>query len=135
SFSVPASVRQKLPPEVVQELEARWSGLGDYTVIAEAPQNSRGFGAIQRFVRFGGRTLPAYVYGRRLNETTKFGVPLHGIEVGGVFALAQSCLRELENDEVPTGQVVDAQSRIATPSSGAQIMAQEGGKIYRFGSR
>jgi hypothetical protein len=119
--SVPTSIITKLPQEIAAELETHVSGTGDFSVVANLPA----FGGpsvepIQRFVKLGATVYRAYVYGRRVGQTTKIGIPLHGIAVDHVLALHEGAVREIESD---------------APATQSSVTADVGGTIYQLGSR
>lgn len=139
AMAVPNSVRQSLPTEIANELEAHVSGVGDFSVLcAIRAKEGPSVEAIQRFVHLDGQTYRAYTYGRRSGETTKYGIPLHGVAVDGVLALDENALRELPLDEPP--DVARAAVDLRTPAeksagTAAVILAEMGGKTYRFATR
>ncbi len=140
-LTVPAAVRTSLPTTIVAELEQRFSAIGDFSLMAidydlkerirrqQAGLNSDPF---QSFIQWaGGPEYRAYVYGRRAEMTTKFGVPLHGVALDGVAALHEAAARLLEPGEtIPAGAAI-ATVAPATPASTAAV-AEVGGKFYRF---
>jgi M6 family metalloprotease-like protein len=137
-LTVPSSIRQQLPAEVAAELENRVSGIGDFSVLAavSAPGGPP-VEPVQRFVRLNGHSFRAYVYGRRTGETTKRGVPLHGVAIGNILALHEAALREIEPGESTgtNGLTLDL-SVPGRQSTGAPAVAAEvGGRLYRFASR
>ncbi|MHB8522836.1 MAG: hypothetical protein ACYDH9_19035 [Limisphaerales bacterium] len=82
--TVPAAVRQQLAVEILNELETRVDGIGDFIVLAaDSIKGGPAVEPVQRFVRLDGRTYRAHVYGRRISQTTKRGIPLHGITLDG----------------------------------------------------
>ncbi|HMJ04994.1 MAG TPA: FG-GAP-like repeat-containing protein [Chthoniobacterales bacterium] len=132
--AVPEEVRRELPGEIVALLETRVSGLGDYIVLAEL--RARGGPKVEpvsRYVQLAGRKYRAYVYGRRLDETTKYDIPLHGIVLDGTIALHERALRTLDAGEAAALGlgIID----LRTSASGGPsdpILAQAGDRIYRF---
>jgi hypothetical protein len=136
--AVPASIRQQLPAEIASELEVRVSGIGDLSVLGVLPaQGGPAVESIQRFVRLDGRIYRAYVYGWRSSQTTKEGIPLHGVAVGDNLALHESVLRELEHDEVPdpTIPIIDLRTSAERVVAGlTPTLAETGGKVYHFAS-
>jgi sugar lactone lactonase YvrE len=137
ALTVPASLRNRLPTEISDELESRVSGIGDFSVLGVLPStNGPAVEPIQRFVRLNGQTYRAFVYGRRLGETTKFGIPLHGIVLDGVMAVHDNALRELESDEIPepAHPVIDLRRAADKASAPPPILGESGNRIYRFGS-
>jgi hypothetical protein len=137
ALAVPASIRNQLPVEISAELESRVSGIGDFSVLGVLPAtNGPAVEPIQRFVHLNGQTYRASVYGRRLGETTKTGIPLHGIVLDGVMALHEDALRELEADETPgpASPVVDLRNAADKAANPPSILGEMGNRIYRFAS-
>ncbi|HTY88969.1 MAG TPA: hypothetical protein VMB80_16100 [Candidatus Acidoferrum sp.] len=136
--AVPAPVRDQLPGEILAELEPRVSGIGDFSVLGVLrATNGPAVEPIQRLVRLNGRTYRAWVYGRRLGQTTKFGIPLHGVAIDGVMAVHEDALRELEADETatPARPMVDLRSTAQQATNLPLILGQMGDQLYRFASR
>ena len=140
--SVPAAERERLPAAIVAELEARFSAVGDFIVLAldygplelnRRKQVGLSIEPFQQSVQLGGVEYRAFVYGRRSGQTTKQGIPLHGILLDGVVALHESAVRVFDADETPlAGRLI-----ISVPAVGATVdtkVAEVGGKIYRFAS-
>lgn len=101
-LSVPSAVRERLPEEVQAELESRVEGVGDFEVLAaigfgQEPQSEP---SISRKVVLGGQRYQSSTYGSRLMRPTQFGVPLHGIALDDVMAVAESPIRRLEKSEI-----------------------------------
>ncbi|MBI5689039.1 MAG: PKD domain-containing protein [Verrucomicrobia bacterium] len=95
-LAVPMGLRRELPPEVQSKLEHRIDGRGDLEVTIGC------FGTetrIERSALIAGRRYEVHVYGRRAEQHTKFGVPLHGIAVDEVAALAEEPYRLLDDAE------------------------------------
>ncbi len=137
ALTVPVTVRNQLPKEVAAGLEYRVSGIGDFSVLGVlAATNGPAVEPIQRFVHLNGQTYRASVYGRRSGETTKFGIPLHGIVLDGVMALHEDALRKLETDEIPdaTKPMVDLRKATEKSANLPPVYAEMGGRIYRFAS-
>jgi hypothetical protein len=120
-----ASVRRSLPAEVAGLLEERISGVGEIRVrrdrAARAEVSADG---LAREARVNGRAFAAYAYGWRLVDQDFDGVPLQGIAVGGVLAVAVSPLRVLGTEEVAP------QQRLA-----GKIAEDIGGQLQFFASR
>jgi len=134
-LAVPAAIRNRLPSEVATELEEQVSGIGDFSVLAAVPApGGPRTEPVQRFVRLNGHSYRAYVYGRRNGQTTKWGVPLHGVVINGVLALDEAAVREIGPGESTNGSTLDL-SGPAKPSGGAAgTTAEIGGRLYRFAS-
>lgn len=104
AVTVPAAIRQALPPSVIHELETRIAGRGDYALqisepFPDEPQASPAGPTLRRIVHVGGTTYTAHSYGRRESQVTKEGASLHGITLDGEFALHDSPVRLLEPGE------------------------------------
>jgi hypothetical protein len=136
--AVPGNIRKQLPDEVAKQLETRVSGVGDFLVYgAIAALGGPPVEATQRFVELNGHTYKANVYGRRAGETTKHGIPLHGIAIDDVLALHENALRELEPGELPdvTKTVLDLRAAEEKLTSTAlPVLAEMGSKVYGFAS-
>ena len=61
-----------------------------------------------------GENFRAFVYGRRLAQTTKYDLPIHGVAVDGKLALHSSPVRQLEPGEVQA-RGLDAQRHQRVP--------------------
>ena len=134
--TVPAAVRKRLPAEILTELETRVSGIGDFLpVVMDRAPGGPPVEPIQRFMRLNQKTYRAYVYGRRIWQMTKYGIPLHGVAIDRFFALAESSLRELEPEEASenTSGIANLANR-ASGVNGLPVLAEMGGRIYRFAS-
>jgi hypothetical protein len=108
AVTVPAVVRQELPPSVIAELEARVAGTGDFGVhVSGAPEAGAppAEPKLSRVAFFGGVSYAAHAYGRREAQLAKEGASLHGIALGRELALHESPLRVLEPGETPAGAV------------------------------
>ena len=138
-LTIPYTIRSKLPSEIVSESETRVSGIGDIVVrVADKYPGGPDVDPLQRYAHIGVRTYRAYVYGRRLNETTKYGIPLSGIAVGHVLAIQAEPVREIEQAEKPSSGISIYDLRTSSEremQSKPAPMAEIGGKIYQFSSR
>jgi hypothetical protein len=88
-------------------------------------------------VKLNGQTYRAYVHGRRRGQTSKQGIPLHGIVVNGVMAVHQDALRALEPGEAPppAQPIVDVRTSAEKAAAATPpILAEMAGKIYGFAS-
>ncbi|HWT00683.1 MAG TPA: hypothetical protein VN256_10590 [Pyrinomonadaceae bacterium] len=125
--AVPARVRERLPEEIRREVEQEVSGYGDYLVLIydEADPQTGEFvrSRTERKVVLDGKTYRASVYGRKLGMTTKLNVPLRGVVMGDVIALAESPVRILSDEER------------GAASTGRGIDAEVGGRVLHFETR
>ncbi|MGC4071352.1 MAG: PKD domain-containing protein [Nibricoccus sp.] len=99
SLATPFAVRVALPPQIAAHLEQRISIRGDYTVLGTLGTTATR--AVQRLVTSGEGSYQAFVYGRRLTQPSQSNLPLHGIALDGLLALAESPVRILEPGESP----------------------------------
>src|SRR4029078_11986656 len=132
ALSLPAQIRGRLPSAVSQELESRVSGIGEFSVTQAMPTiDGPPVKGIERAVKLGEHEYSCFVYGRRANQTTKLGIPLHGVAIDGKLALADSSHRELESGEVPDSKrkIVDLTSKTKATEP---VLGQVGKTFYRF---
>ena len=102
SLAAPFALRRALPPQIAAQLENRVSVRGDYTVIGTlATPGQPASRAVQRHVTTAARSYQAFVYGRRLTQTSQPNLPLHGIAIDDLLALDESPVRILEAGESP----------------------------------
>jgi Immunoglobulin I-set domain len=139
SATIPAALRARLPPQIINLLETPVSGIGDFTVLGIVQaQGGSPVEPIQRFVHLNGQSYRAFVYGRRSGQTTKNNIPLHGVVLDGLIALHESALRELEPDETPdpAKPMIDLRVRAQKlPGNTNAVFAEMEGRIYQFSSR
>jgi len=91
--AIPQTIRNLLPPQITAELEVPVSGVGDLLVVFAIPlKGAPAAGPVRRFVRLNGGIYHAFVYGRRLSQTTKYRIPLHGVVLGDEMALDDKVL-------------------------------------------
>ena len=99
--SIPRHLRGKLPPSLVALIEEPLSGRGDFGVLAaigDADDQSPK-APLYRTVSLGERAWRAYTFGVALERSTLTDIPLHGIALGGLFALDPNPIRRLESEE------------------------------------
>lgn len=120
--AVPMVVRQQLPPEVVAQLEDRVQATADVEVLAVSPDSDPSEPIVRRFTRVGDEELRTFVYGRRTEHDSLRQVPVQGVAVDGVLALAESPLRVLEVGEIPPAT---AERVNQCPVSGLTTVASE----------
>ncbi len=131
---IPLAVREALPTKVVAHLEQRVSGRGAFKVLVTTPDAVGGKSHVQRTVRIGEKEYKAFVYGRRMAQTSKLNIPMHGIAIGENLALHESPVRLLEPGEpIPLNATI-ANPDLKCPVSGklasSRIAADAGGTIY-----
>ncbi len=132
SVAVPMRVRQQLPAEVVQQLEKRVNDRGRFEVLGVLGESAM---SIRRRVRTAERTYDAFVFGRRLQQTTKADVPVHGIAVDQALALQESPVRALEPGEIPDPVLLasaESTCPISKQSVEAPVLVQVGRTLRRL---
>lgn len=98
--AVPPLVRQRLPAEIVAQLEEPVSARGSLRVVAALPDGPQSSAGVRReVVLANGATYAASVYGSRLRQPTSGNVPLRGIALDGRLAVAESPVRLLAKGE------------------------------------
>ena len=107
--TVPTSVRRLLPSSVLELLEKRVDGRGDLSVLASLslPEMGPKAPALWRTVTLGDRLYVAHVYGRRLDEPSRQGIPIHGIVVENQMAVDENPVRILDPGESEAALVGD----------------------------
>jgi len=96
-LALPDSARATLPARIVDLLEQRVAGRGDYEVLCAIPEPGRESEVrpIQRYVVLEDQRFTASVYGRRAHQPTLRNVSLHGIALGRHMAVDERPVREL----------------------------------------
>lgn len=101
--AVPVGLRAELPAAVRAQLETRLDARGDLDVIVGCKHDHADGAACQpnvtRTVTLDGQRYAAFVFGRRETQQTKYGLPLHGIEVDGQAAFFDTPYRWLDDGE------------------------------------
>ncbi len=95
-LAVPVGLRAELPADVQAQLERRVDQRGNLeaTIACFGPTT-----LFNRTAVVAGEFLETHVFGRRDSQTTKFGLPLHGIAIDNVLALGESPFRILDDGE------------------------------------
>ncbi len=93
--AVPVAVRRVLPAVVVAQMETRIDGRGSLEVLA-ADAAGPGESAVSHRAVIGKERYRAFVYGRRMDQPTRRGIPLHGIALDGRMAVSEWPARVLE---------------------------------------
>lgn len=130
--AVPAVTASKLPAAVRSNLEERVNARGDFLCLA-ALSTGADTPPVQRKAELLGKSYTAHTWGRRLEQTTKYNIAMHGIAVGGQLALHPSPLRVLEPGEIPDPRLPVANPDERCPVSGVasrEVAVESGGQIY-----
>ncbi len=137
--AAPFALRQKLPPQVTALLEEQLDGRGDF-MVAVGTDFTQGTSTVIRNVQLNGKTYQAFVYGRRLTQACKTGIPLHGIAIAGKMAVQADPLRKIGSDEAaalstqhgyPSDGICGVSGQSAT-SRNQPVYAESGGGILCF---
>jgi len=99
--AVPLVLRQRMPAEVVAQLEKRISGKGPLDVLAVSPDSDPSEPVIRRFATINGTEYRARVYGRRSAMKSAAQFTVNGVAVDAELAISESPVRPLEIGEVP----------------------------------
>ncbi len=124
--------RELLPPAILAQLERPVSGFGDFLLQASEPAGPDGAAELRRTVRLGSNRYQAFVYGRRLAQGTKRGIPLAGVALDGALALRASVLGPRDGLGAPLAGEPFIDLAGDAPSSSAYAWAEMGGRLYRF---
>ncbi len=142
--TVPMAVRTQLPPEVVGQLEQRVAGVGQVNLLGSlAEPGGTVVQSLFRSTLVNGQEYETYVYGRRVDQTTKTEISITGVAIGGALALSESPVRALDPGEVPPANAVVSPicpiSKDPTPTNATAPQNTEetnvvevGGKIYHL---
>jgi len=140
ALTVPYTWRQALPPEITRFFEQQVDGRGDLNV-ADGMDFASGMATEYRTVRLGGTNYQAHVYGRRLMQPCRTGIPLHGIALDGQMAVDEEALRRLTPAEAAVlaqkyGQTLATTCCVsgATVAASQAVYAESGGGVLSFSS-
>lgn len=101
------SERQLLPPEFQQYLEQPIHTRGDFGVMVGS-NFENGQSTVTREIGIGSRNYQAFVYGQNLTRGSAKNIPLNGIAIDDVIALAESPVRILDANEAKALKTVPA---------------------------
>lgn len=123
--AVPAGFRSTLPSTIVAELEERIDRRGSWEVAVSC---LGGVTRLERHAVIGERRLEAFTHGRRLQQHTKLGIPLHGIAIDGLGAFSDEPLRLLDDAEkigtgIPADQIAASIGGDTTVFDGPEALA------------
>ena len=138
-LAVPQAVRRALPTEVVAALEESVASRGRLAVLAALAEPGKEGEVVPTFrkAEIAGREFDAFVYGRRLGEPTRTGIPLNGIAVDNVFAASENPLRILEPEEAAAVLAKNTEALCSISSQAATVnqqpvVADAGGQTIFF---
>ena len=137
--SAPFSWRQQLPPQITRFFEQQLDGRGNLSV-AVGTDFALGTTTIYRTVELGGSNYQAFVYGRRLGQSCRNQIPLHGISLAGKLAVASEPMRVLTRAEAEAvsrrhGQALGTTCCVSgdpVDSRGQAVYAESGGGVLCF---
>jgi hypothetical protein len=135
--AIPFSQRQQLPEFITQHLEQTVSGRGNLGVLGVLPEpEAEGqIAGINRTVQLNGQVYRAFVYGRRLSQTTIENIPLHGIAIGDALALSESPVRVLDAAEAAARASEIAPENAQCPVSKQPISVENAGAVVDVGGQ
>lgn len=129
-----------LPPELQAHVETPFSGMAEFSVIADCrPVNERGTPWPGPRVVLGELDVEAIPHGRRALLGTKLGTPLQGVALAGQAVLEESPAQRLEGAQLaaaqarfPDGNPRDRSWRTGGPLDGPAVVALIGGRLFYF---
>ena len=132
-----------LPQQVRELVEEPFSEMGDLEVVPDCrPLSERQIPWQTHRVTIRGRTFDAFVYGRPETMTSKYGVPLQGVMLGGKVVLWESPVVVLAPEMLAVARELfpDGNARDRSWWSGQALgpdacVALCGGKLYHFASQ
>ncbi len=108
--AVPETVRRAMPEEVRALLEQKVDARGDLLVTAVSYSDGKlpeGERAVSTRAKLSdGRKFDAFTYGRREDQPTRLGVPVHGIALDGKLAVSEWPGRVLEPIELKEAKML-----------------------------
>ncbi len=127
-LAVPYEVRRALPADVVALLERPVDAAAAYEVAVACGLGKEGArDATERTALIGGERLVVHAYGRRLDVTTKYGLPVHGVALDGLLAMHESPVRVLGPAE-RADRAAGAGGVALDVGSGVVVVAGEAGR-------
>jgi hypothetical protein len=137
-LALPQYLAHALPPAVAEQVENHINARGDLMVaIADSLKPSVAPQTLRNTV-IGGKNYRAFVYGKRLQQSSKLDIPMHGIALGDAMAVHESPVQILKPDEIAA---LDPQTAFANvkgqcPMTGKGVSArnvvQSGGSYYQM---
>jgi hypothetical protein len=103
-------MRVSLPEEINEQLENNFSNKSNLDVLGITPLKNEE-ARIQRFITIQNKVHEAFVYGRRLNQTTKKNINLHGISLDNIAAVDENPIRVVSSNEITDKMLKDAEDK------------------------
>jgi PKD repeat protein len=100
--ALPFELRSAMPEAVAAQLEQQISARGNYYVSIADNIDPSVPPKIDHKAVFGDQSYRAFVYGKRLLQSTKLDIPMHGIVIGDAMAIHESPVRILSAAEIAT---------------------------------
>ena len=125
-LAVPAGLRRELPLAVAVLLEERIDDRGELEVSVWHRGDAAHY---DRVARINSRAYRAFVFGRRANQPSKSGLPLHGVAIDDALAVDEMPYRLLDDAEKAGASLaVDAPALVVgpellTPATAAEFVA------------
>ncbi len=135
--AIPFAQRQQLPESITRHLEQTVSGRGDLGVLGVLPEpDAEGqIAGITRTAHLNGQVYRAFVYGRRLSQTSTENIPLHGIAIDDALALSESPVRVLDATEAAARASEIAPENAQCPVSKQPISVENAGAVVDVGGQ
>ena len=126
-LAIPSGIREQMPASIRAFLEEPVDGRGDFGVLAgiPAPDHTGPFEPVYRTVSVGDRAWRAYTYDDALLRPTLTDIPIHGIALGGLFALDPNAVRVLDPDEAARSAIAAKDALCAVSSQPVTTFAEE----------
>ena len=110
-LAVPRYLYSRMPQEILDHLETPISAEGVFEVLLALPESGKELAKITyRQVKLDGQKYEAFVYGRRMDLSSRDQIPIHGIALGNKMAISEDPLRLIQSDEratIPSSSVPD----------------------------
>ena len=130
ALTVPYELRRELPMEVINQLEAVINTHASYDLLVYCPKPGHEGGGLERLVSLKGQSYQVFTYGRGLDVTAKNQLPIRGISVDNVLAMAENPIRTLSESErsdrsIESGFVIEIGGHVFAVSEESMSRANE----------
>ena len=99
ALTVPYEFRRELPKEVINQLETVINTHASFDLLVYCPEPGQEGGGLERLVSLKGQSYQVFTFGRGLNVTAKNQLPIRGIAIDDVLAMAEDPIRTLSESE------------------------------------
>lgn len=124
-LSIPRWFRDSLPESVTGLLETPFNARGHLMVRAALPLpgEEEDVPRVERILELGEETYRAYTYGRRLGESSRSDVGLHGVLLEGIAAVHERTVRVATREETAFRLAGQSRDPVCTVSGQAAAAA------------